>query len=133
MINELVVRKVTDTDYCIGLSQVSLTAENIVYVWAVGPQTSETALAHIDLYRQLYQEINKPLNFIIDLNEAGKNSPEARKAWKDVAEDVITCKVALVGIHPVARVLAGFVMSITGAAKIQFFSTRDRAIRWLSE
>jgi hypothetical protein len=133
MIYEQGKTSVTDREYQIGPNQVKLTQGNLVYIRAVGPQTQSMANDLINLYKQFYQEINMPMNFIIDLNEAGKNSPEARKAWKVVTEDILTSKVALVGIHPVARVLAGFVMSVTGRNKLQFFSTIDQAISWLSE
>jgi len=133
MKEEFLVRMVTSTEFWIGPTEVRLTQGNLIYVKAVGPQNYHTATAHIGLIRQFYQEINEPLNFLIDLNEAGKNSPEARKAWKDVSDDDLTCKVALVGIHPVARVIAGFVMSVSVSSKIRFFSTQEKALKWIYE
>jgi hypothetical protein len=133
MIEKLVAEKVPGMEFWVGPTQVRLTEGNLVIVKAVGPQTHDTAIAHLNIFEQIYHEVDEPLNFVIDLNDAGKNSAEARKVWKDVAEYEYTCKVALIGIHPVARVIAGFVMSISTSSKIQFFSTREKALKWIYE
>jgi hypothetical protein len=131
MDEKLVAEKVTCSEFWVGPTQVRLTEGNLLNVKAVGPQTYDTAVAQLNIFEQICHEVNGPLNFIIDLNDAGKNSPEARKVWKDVSENEYTGKIALVGIHPVARVIAGFVLSISLSSKMQFFSTREKALKWI--
>lgn len=133
MDEKLVAEKVACSEFWVGPTQVRLTEGNLLNIKAVGPQTYDTAVAHLNIFEQIYHEVNEPLNFVIDLNDAGKNSSEARKVWKDVSEHKFTCKVALVGIHPVARVIAGFVMSISLSSKMQFFSSREKALKWIYE
>jgi hypothetical protein len=129
----LSVREITRTEFWVGPTQVKVTNGNLVNIKAVGPQNYDTAMAHIRIFDQIYSDIKKPILFLIDLNDAGKNSAEARKVWKDISDNEYTCKVALVGIHPVARVIAGFVMSISTGSKIQFFGSREKALKWIYE
>jgi hypothetical protein len=129
----LVIRKVTQTEFWVGPTHVSVTNGNLLDIRAVGPQNYDTAMAHVAIFNQIYNEIKKPIIFLVDLNHAGKNSAEARKVWKDISDSEFTCKIALIGIHPVARVIAGFVMSISSSSKMQFFSTREKALEWIYE
>ena len=133
MNEKLVAGKVTCTEFWVGPTQVRFSEGNLLNIKAVGPQTYDMAVAHLKIFEQIYHEVNEPLNFVIDLNDAGKNSTEARKIWKNVSEHEYTGKIALVGIHPVARVIAGFVMSISLSSKLQFFSTREKALKWIYE
>ena len=133
MTENLGVKEAISTEFWVGPTQVTLMDGDTLNVKAMGPQTYETAMAHLKIFEHFYEQVNKPLKFLIDLNDAGKNSAEARKVWKDISEHEYTSKVALVGIHPVARVIAGFVMSISTSNKIKFFSTREKALKWFYE
>jgi hypothetical protein len=133
MIENLSVRELSKTEFWIGPTQVKVINGNLVNIKAVGPQNYDTAMAHVAIFNQIYNEAKRPIMFLVDLNHAGKNSAEARKVWKDISENQNTYKVGLVGIHPVARVIAGFVMIISASSKMQFFSTPEKALRWIYE
>ena len=42
-------------------------------------------------------------------------------------------KVALFGLHPVARVIAAFIMGITRKKDMRFFKSKEEALAWLKE
>ena len=62
-----------------------------------------------------------------------KNSPEARKIWRNFSEDEDTHKVAMFGIHPVAMVIASFVTNITKKNEMRFFKTKEEALEWIKK
>jgi hypothetical protein len=133
MIEEIEVSRIADGFFKIGTSEIRLVEGNLVHVKAMGPASLQLALAHVKLYRQLSEEIGGSLRYAIDLNKAGKSTAEARKIWMGVSEDISTYKVALIGVHPVAKVLAGFFMCVTSNKKIQFFDSFDKAFKWLKD
>jgi hypothetical protein len=73
------------------------------------------------------------ISYLIDLNKCGKNSPEARQIWNQLSDDEKTNKVAIFGIHPVARVLANFSMGTSKNKNQHFFKTQEEAMTWLLE
>jgi hypothetical protein len=103
--------------------------DKIVHVITIGDNDEESALRMRSLAFEIQEKLGT-LNALIDLNKAGKSTPEARKVWKELSElgDV---KVAFVGLHPVARVLASFTMVVSGNKNTKFFSTQEEAIGWL--
>jgi hypothetical protein len=133
MSTSLTITRVSDNEFRIGANTVKFYNSNTIYVIAVGEQTTEMAKAHKILYQQLFKSAGTKLNYLIDLNKAGKNSSEARHIWKEISEDGRVDKVAAFGLHPVAKVLASFVMGISQKKNIQFFFTEKEAIKWLKE
>jgi len=82
---------------------------------------------------KLASMIDGKVNFLIDVNKAGKNSPEARSIWTKTTENENTNKVAIYGLSPVARVLASFVIGVTKKKDIRFFITKEDALNWINE
>jgi len=70
---------------------------------------------------------------LLDINKAGQVSSGARKIGKETFEDEKVGKVAFVGLHPVARVIASFVMGVTRKKDMRFFKTKEEALAWLKE
>lgn len=126
----LKIIQVSEKEFRIGANTIRLN-DNIIYVIAEGEQTTEMANAHKILNEQLLKNAGSKLSFLIDLNKAGKNSPEARQIWKEASEDDRIDKVASFGLHPVAKVLASFVIGISQKKNIHFFFTEKEAIQWL--
>jgi|WetSurMetagenome_2_1015567.scaffolds.fasta_scaffold46694_3 hypothetical protein len=124
---------VHEIDFWVGANKTMLIDENIIYVVAYGPQDVNQANAHIDAHKKFVGLAKGPVNYMIDLNNAGKSTAEARKVWKYLSEREDTYKVALVGNHPVARVLAHFVMVVVQKNNLRFFKTEEEAILWLKE
>jgi hypothetical protein len=128
-----VIQRVGDREYRIAENKVFLRDGNILFVEAHGGQTDEIAGAHLELHDQFCQQLPGKINYLIDLNDAGKSSSEARKIWQKISEADRTRKVSLFGIHPVARILATFVMGVVNKREIRFFTSRQEAQDWLNE
>ena len=77
--------------------------------------------------------VGEPVNILIDLNKAGRQSPAARNIWKELSEDEKSGKIALFGMNPVARVVASFITGITMKKDMKFFKTEQEAKEWLGE
>ena len=123
--------QISDKEYLVKNNTVHFGEDNIVYVEAIGEQSDDVAMAHFQLSAQLNSKTTGKLKYLINLNGAGKNSPMARKMWQGISESDITDKVALYGIHPVAKVLASFVMGMTKRKNIRFFNSKKEATDWL--
>lgn len=104
---------------------------NIIHIKAYGDQHDEIAEEHYLLHKQLSRQLEGKLNYLVDLNHAGKSTPTARKVWKKLSESEFTDKVALWGLHPVARILATFVMGVTRKKEMKFFTSMEEAVAWL--
>jgi len=50
-----------------------------------------------------------------------------------VSEYEKTGKVAVFGLHPVARVIASFVMGVSKNKDMRFFKAKEEALAWLKE
>jgi len=126
------IKYVSENEIWIGSNKVMVEG-NTIHVIAQGEQTTEMAHAHLKLNQKLFSSMEGKVNFLIDLNKAGKNSPEARQIWVQHGKLEKTSKIALLGIHPVARVLASFVMGINKPNNVCFFSSEEEAVKWLKQ
>ena len=133
MSESIEIRQVGEKEFWIGKNKASLIEKNIIYVIAVGEVTTELAIAQIEVHNKLEALVDGPVNYLIDLNDAGKSSTEARKIWEQISADEKTNKVAIFGLHPVARMVASFVMGISGKSNQRFLKTKEEALRWLRE
>lgn len=128
------VRRVNDCEMWIGENRTTLLPDlNIIHVVAVGEQTDEIANLQREIASEFFRITNGRIHFLIDLDKAGKNSPEARKTWTQLSEHEKTSKVAIFGLHPVARVLASFVIRVSNSNNQRFFKTQEDAMAWLLE
>lgn len=118
----------------VGKCRTYVGEDNIVYVTGVGDvdykmatQIKETTLALLDV-------ADTELSFLLDLSNAGKPSPEARKIFQELGKLKKIRKVATFGIHPVARIIATFGMGEDFTKKYhRFFRTKEEALAWLKE
>ena len=128
------IKQVSEHETWIGENKTTfLPDQNIIHVIAIGEQTTEIANLQKELNYKLFELAKGKISFLIDLNQAGKSSPEARQVWNQMSEHEKTHKVALIGLHPVARVIANFSMGIAKRKNQQFFKTQEEAMRWLVE
>lgn len=127
------LKQISETEYLVGSDNAKLIHDNIVFVTAVGEQTTPLAELVKEISLKLGAKSTGQVYYLIDLNKCGKNSPEARQMWKELCLSDKTRKVALFGLHPVAKVLASFFIGITNAKKERFFSSKDEALNWLLE
>lgn len=112
--------------------RIYIDEDSILHIIAKGNIEEEIALKVRDVILSILKSQDSQVNELIDLNDVGKNSPEARDIWKELGELEQTGKVALVGLHPVARIMAAFVTTrIKGKKNMRFFSHREEALEWL--
>jgi len=125
---------VGEREYLIGETRAMLMDDHIIKVEVVGPQPTEDAYALYNATRRLEKLVSGKVSYLIDLNRAGKNSPEASRLWKRATEEKNVYKVAQFGLHPVARVLASFVNSLnSNNHNIRFFSSMEEGLQWIKE
>jgi hypothetical protein len=134
MATNLEIIQVSENEIWIGENKTFfLTDLNIIHVIACGEQTTEVAIMQKEINYKLFGLTEEKISYLIDLNKCGKNSPEARQIWNQLSDDEKTNKVAIFGIHPVARVLANFSMGTSKNKNQHFFKTQEEAMTWLLE
>ena len=127
------IRQVSEREIWVGENRLYLREDNILYETLVGKQNLETVIAIHKASDKLKSLVEGRVNILTDLNKTGKPTPEARKAGKERLEAEGIGKVALFGMHPVARVIASFVMGVTKKKDIRFFKTKEDALAWLKD
>ncbi len=128
------VVQISENGYCVGDHSVFVfPSENLIHGIIRGEQTPECARAIESLIVKLNETIKGKTSYLVDLNEAGKSSSEARKTWTRLSDEKNIHKVAMFGIHPVAMVLASFVTNISKKNEMQFSKTKEEALAWIKE
>ncbi len=133
MSKSIIIKRVSKNEIHIGKNKIIVSDNSLIYIEAVGEQTAELAEATNNYYEKIFALFPGKVKQLINLNKAGKNSPEARALWKKLNEHNRTEKVAVFGMHPVAKVIASFVMGVTDKKDIRFFSSKEKALVWLNE
>ncbi len=123
-----------DREIIIDAGRLYLGDDNILYITPLeGNMDEQLAIEACRAALGLQNMIEGKVNALIDLNRVGKQSAGARQRWKEWNDNEKTGKVAYIGLHPVARVLAAFVMGITRKKDARFFKTEEEALAWLKE
>jgi len=135
MSKSMEIKQVSEKEMWIGENKTFFLSDlNIIHVVARGEQTTEIAVLQKELNSKLIaSNKGKKISYLVDLNKCGKNSPEARQIWNQLSESEKTNKVALLGLHPVARVIANFSMGASKRNNQRFFKTQEEAMAWLQE
>ncbi|MCK5548238.1 MAG: hypothetical protein KAI64_04440 [Thermoplasmata archaeon] len=122
-----------DREVRIGENRMYLGEDNILYVTIVG-EIDEKIANEIKKVIHRYQDtVKDKYDVLADLNKSGKHSSGARKTWKEMTENDQVGRVAMFGMHPVARVMASFVMGITRKKDLCFFRSKGKALSWLKD
>ena len=127
------IKRVSEREIWVGENRLYLGEDNILYVTVCGEVDGKAAAAIREIDHKFKSMGEGILHVLGNLNKAGKQSAEARKIWKEMTENDRTGKIAMCGMHPVARVLASFVMGISRKKDMRFFKTREEALAWLKE
>ena len=122
-----------DREIWVGENRIYLGEDNILYITVVGDIDEKIAIAVKEADLKFKNMVDENFDVLGDLNKAGKQSSEARKIWQEMIEHERTGKVAMCGMHPVARVLASFVMGVTRKKDTRFFRTKEEALTWLKQ
>jgi len=117
--------------WLVGPNKTILKEGNIIHVIISGLQDYNMAHSQFKLHQQITGLVNDKVSYLVDLNDSGKSTPEARRIWKDISGRDDTFKVAFFGSHPVAKVLADFIIDIAKNNNMRFFEQEGEAVRWL--
>ena len=117
----------------VGKNRMYLGEDNIFRVTIVGELDEETQTAINGACLKLMNMVEGKANFLLDINKAGKVTSGARKRQVEMSENEKIAKVAMFGLHPVARVLASFFMGVSQKKDMRFFRTEEEALAWLKE
>ena len=117
----------------VGESRLWLGDDNILYYTIIGDTDKETAIRMKEATFKIHNMVEGKINVLIDINKAGKQSSGARKIGREMFEHEKNNKIAIFGMHLVARVTAAFVIGVTKKKDIRFFKTREEALMWLKE
>ena len=127
-----------DTEIWIGENRFYIGEDGILYITCVGDIDEKMALEFKDAIFKLLTTVGKKkVNTFVDINKAGKISSKARNTFNKLTEDYKSdygSRTALVGLHPVARVIASFFMGFSkDKDTIHFYKTTEDALVWLKE
>jgi hypothetical protein len=130
---EVEVKQEDNREIGIGESRVCLGEDNIIYAIPIGDIDEKIATSIIEAIRDLMNIVGENVNGIVDLNKCGEQSPKARKIFRELNDDKRVGRLAFIGMHPVARVLASFAMGISRNKNLRFFKSKEDALVWLKE
>ena len=125
------IKQISDREFLIGESKYYLGEDDILYVTQIGDIDEIIIVKYKETIFKLMNLVEGKVDAIIDLNKTRKQSPTARKAWKELNENKKVGKVALYGLHPVSRVIASFVIGVSQKKDMQFFKTKEEALKWI--
>ena len=91
----------------VGESRFFLGEDNILYETIVGNVDEKIVIEMKEASSKLMNKAEGKLNVLIDINKTGKPSKEARNIFKELMENERWGKVAIFGMHPVARAALG--------------------------
>ena len=127
------IKQVSEREIWVGESRLYLGEDNILYINIVGEVDEKTAIAIKEADLKFKNIVEEKFDVLADLNRTGKPSIEARSIWRKMAEHEKSGKIAMFGMHPVARVIASFIMGVTKKKDMRFFKTKEDALAWLKE
>lgn len=123
----------TIKEYWIGENHFYLGNDNILYAIGVGDIDDEIGKKCGEVALKLQSLVEGRINVLADLNRSGKQSPVARAIWRQLNENTPNSRVAMFGVHPVARVIASFFIGMVRSKGVRFFKRREEALAWLKE
>jgi hypothetical protein len=121
MSKQIEIKNISANEIWVGENKSILIDGNIIHIKAVGDQTNEVAQAQLKVNHQLFNLIDGDAFF------------EARDIWNKQGDHEKVKKVGIYGIHPVARVIASFVMRTSSKKNRGFFKTKEEALTWLKK
>jgi hypothetical protein len=82
-------------------------------------------------YLKLLSGINDKVDILVDNNNTGIPSQEARNMLSDLIKDENINKIAVFSFTPVARVIGAFVLGRISKTNTKIFKSKTDAIKWL--
>ncbi len=125
------IKQVSDREFHIGRNRFCLDDDDIIRLTLVGDLSGEQALAFNEVVFGFFKMTEGKLSSIIDFNASRQPSLEARKIAQEMFDHERIDKVALFGLHPVAKIIAYFVMGFAKNQQMEFFKTEEAAMGWI--
>lgn len=122
-----------EAETIIGQGKVFIDENKIIHAIPVGDIDGATAAAFVASINRYMNGIGKNASGIVDLNKCGKQTTEARQIFKTLNDNENVGRLAFLGFHPVAKVLANFAITFSKNRNIHFFTTEEEALAWLME
>lgn len=117
----------------VGPNVVRVDDSNTIHIIMCGETDYELAKGISDACDELVAMVNGKVNVLVDLNKAGKATPEARHEGKRRMNPDRSIKIAYFGLHPVAKVLATIMILFAKHKGMRFFNSEEEARKWLAE
>ena len=127
------IKQVSEREIWVGDHRFYLGEDNIIYCTTVGEIDDEIAIKFDEATLKLMNMVEGKANLFIDLSRTGVATSKSRKMGKRMFENEKIGKIAMFGMHPVARVVASFVMGVTNKEDMHFFKSKEDALSWLKE
>ncbi len=130
---EVEIIQVNKREIRVGENTLYLGENNIIYVTPVGKQGEEKAVKNREAVLKFADMVEGKVSIVADLNSIGKPSHETRRIGTELFNSEKIDKVAFFGLHPVARVVASFLMGISRRKSMRFFGTKEESIAWIEK
>ncbi len=117
----------------IGKHHFLFDSNNILHVTPSGIVSYEDSVKIREVFISILDSTDGKVNVMVDLNYAGKPSLNARKVAKEIMSRDKIEKIAFVGMHSVAGVIASFMIKFLNKNEAQFFNTKQEALNWIQE
>jgi len=127
------IKQVSEREIWVGKTRLYLDEDNIVNVKQISTPDEKRAYLEIDAFYKIAKLVEGKVGMLIDINESGSPSSTARKIYQSEVEKEKFGRIAFIGMHPVAKVIASFVIGVTKKKDINFFKTREEALVWLKK
>jgi len=114
-------------------SEFYLDEDDILHIVSYGDLDEDDYAEMSEATTKATGDTQGKVKILVDLNHCGKVPAKVRRLAKGDFEKETTGKVAMFGMHPVARILASFIIGITRKEDIRFFKTEEEALAWLKE
>jgi len=114
-----------------GENRFHLGEDGIMYVELVGEYDLQETLALKNAFLKLLRLAEGKVNILVDNSSSKKPSKEGRKVLAEMIEDKQCGKIAVLGLNPVSRLIASFVLG--NSKNTHIFKTKEEALVWLKE
>ena len=126
------IREISEKEIWVEKCKVELGDDGIFYQSLAGDIDEEIVAALQKAFLKLINLVNGDIIAFVDLSESGMQYSKARKKAIAGFEQMKIKKIALYGVHPVAKVIANFFMSAANNDKVRMFNSKEKALEWLA-
>jgi hypothetical protein len=131
--NRIEIKQVSDKEFLVGQSRLFIDSDGIVNMVIVGVIDGNMSGMMTEVFFKLTKTIAGEKRLLVDINDTRSVSREARKNAQQTFEVDKKIKLAAFGLHPVARMIATFVIGALQKKYMRFFKNREDALAWLKE